>query len=533
MAVPFSNTKLRVPKGFQNILEGLAREILRSQPENPFEFGAKYFEQLMRVREETGHDPAVHGARLEDRFYNNDSFKSPSVDPSSPQQQDAALTIQTNYRKHTAEQQVENMKEDEAAEKIQAGFRGYQDRQKFADLKEPEKGGKQEEEEEVDIDLNDPDVEKAAVKIQAGFKGFKARQEIKEMKEKAPEPAPSPEPTKTQAQEEEEVDIDLNDPEVGAAALKIQAGFRGHQTRQQLKDKQAQSQEPKTDEPKEAEALAEEEEVDIDLNDPEVGAAALKIQAGFRGHQTRQQIKQQKESKTETSTQETDVKKEEDLDLDMNDPELAGAAVKIQSGFRGHMARKEIQAKKESKQTDKSPPEPVKEEKKEEVDIDLNDPDTEKAALKIQAGFKGYQTRKDLKSKKEAQTQQVSKEDVKAPSPEATEEKKDEVDIDLKDPEVEKAAVKIQAGFKGYKTRQEIKAKIDSSETQGEEKADDKSEEKTDEAKTDADEKTEGETVDIDLNDPEVAQAATKIQAGFKGYKTRQELKQKKDSEEN
>jgi len=24
---------------------------------------------------ETGHDPAVHGARLEDRFYNNDSFK--------------------------------------------------------------------------------------------------------------------------------------------------------------------------------------------------------------------------------------------------------------------------------------------------------------------------------------------------------------------------------------------------------------------------------------------------------------------------
>lgn len=34
----------------------------------------------------------------------------------------------------------------------------------------------------MDIDLNDPEVEKAAVKIQAGFKGFKARQEIKEMK---------------------------------------------------------------------------------------------------------------------------------------------------------------------------------------------------------------------------------------------------------------------------------------------------------------------------------------------------------------
>jgi len=43
-------------------------------------------------------------------------------------------------------------------------------------------GDKPGEEEEVDIDLTDPEVEKAAVKIQAGFKGFKARQEIKDLK---------------------------------------------------------------------------------------------------------------------------------------------------------------------------------------------------------------------------------------------------------------------------------------------------------------------------------------------------------------
>ena len=50
MAVPFSSTKLRVPKGFQNILEGLAREVLRAQPENVYEFGASYFESLVKTR---------------------------------------------------------------------------------------------------------------------------------------------------------------------------------------------------------------------------------------------------------------------------------------------------------------------------------------------------------------------------------------------------------------------------------------------------------------------------------------------------
>ena len=36
------------------------------------------------------------------------------------------------------------------------------------------------EEEVIDIDLNDPEVEKAATKIQAGFKGFMARKQLQE-----------------------------------------------------------------------------------------------------------------------------------------------------------------------------------------------------------------------------------------------------------------------------------------------------------------------------------------------------------------
>jgi len=42
--------------------------------------------------------------------------------------------------------------------------------------------------------------------------------------------------------------------------------------------------------PANQESGAEKEEIDIDLNDAEVEAAALKIQASFKGYQTRKQL---------------------------------------------------------------------------------------------------------------------------------------------------------------------------------------------------------------------------------------------------
>lgn len=50
MVIPFSNTKLRVPKGFQSLLVGLSTEVLRSQPRNIHEFAADYFEKLLKRR---------------------------------------------------------------------------------------------------------------------------------------------------------------------------------------------------------------------------------------------------------------------------------------------------------------------------------------------------------------------------------------------------------------------------------------------------------------------------------------------------
>uniref|UniRef100_A0A1B0GKN4 Uncharacterized protein n=1 Tax=Lutzomyia longipalpis TaxID=7200 RepID=A0A1B0GKN4_LUTLO len=132
------------------------------------------------------------------------------------------------------------------------------------------------------------------------------------------------------------------------AATRIQATFRGHLAR-----KLASGGEVKDDDELQEITKKVAEELDIDLSDPELNKAATKIQASFR--------------------------------------ELREAATRIQATFRGHLARK-LASGGEVKDDDEL--QEITKKVAEELDIDLSDPELNKAATKIQASFRGHKQRK-------------------------------------------------------------------------------------------------------------------------------------------
>ncbi|XP_063211579.1 sperm surface protein Sp17 [Chroicocephalus ridibundus] len=68
MSTPFSNITLRLPDGFQNLLEGLAWEVLRAQPADVVAFAAQHFQKLLEQREGSSADPEAREARQQDHL---------------------------------------------------------------------------------------------------------------------------------------------------------------------------------------------------------------------------------------------------------------------------------------------------------------------------------------------------------------------------------------------------------------------------------------------------------------------------------
>uniref|UniRef100_A0A8C3K200 RIIa domain-containing protein n=1 Tax=Calidris pygmaea TaxID=425635 RepID=A0A8C3K200_9CHAR len=60
MATPSSNVTLRLPDGFQTLLEGLALAVLRAQPADVVAFAAQHFQKLASGLPRV---PITHGIR--------------------------------------------------------------------------------------------------------------------------------------------------------------------------------------------------------------------------------------------------------------------------------------------------------------------------------------------------------------------------------------------------------------------------------------------------------------------------------------
>lgn len=156
--------------------------------------------------------------------------------------------------------------------------------------------------------------------------------------------------------------------------------------------KQEESSEPKEEDEEEAKDEKDREE------------AATRIQAAFRGHHARKSMKETESSTKQTGTKSNSEPTKEQLQEEFraDDKELCEAATKIQATFRDHMSRKEQAASlaKSAENFVENAASKVEDKVQDTVNelegIDLTDPDLHKAATKIQASFRGHKVRQEV-----------------------------------------------------------------------------------------------------------------------------------------
>lgn len=147
-----------------------------------------------------------------------------------------------------------------------------------------------------------------------------------------------------------------------------------------------------------------EKEEDAEGDKEKEEAAATKIQAAFRGHHARKSLRVSERTRTEAPSESANEPTKEQLqeEFSSDDKELCSAVTKIQATFRGHMSRKEqaTAAAKSAINAVESATAKIEEKMHDAVQelegIDLADPDLHKAATKIQASFRGHKVRQEV-----------------------------------------------------------------------------------------------------------------------------------------
>jgi hypothetical protein len=224
--------------------------------------------------------------------------------------------------------------------------------------------------------------------------------------------------------------------------------------------------------------------------------AATKIQAGFRGHKARQALLQREDAVQMASS------------IGSSDVMIATpfSGVRHTGEFHDSLALLPLQAGNEPINDDADSAtnaayEPHELEHQDEDHAELLEDDDmsssngnflDKAAIKIQSTFRGFKTRNDLKKERSP----VNFQEPRVPPPMSRVQSAPQILIE--DSVEDRSAAKIQAGVRGYLTRQRLKR------------------EKSPQLPP----------------SPEMEDAVVKIQAGFRGYKARQAVKSMREGKD-
>jgi len=410
MSSVLSNGQLTVPDGLPAALESLARAVLKEQPTDLANFAATHFRVLLSQRSATGKDPFTDST-----FFNNETVPPKFTDPLPDSQRQTGEDMGSGASKASSKASTPRKESPSEAEPVSAAAEPTSE-PVSEPISEPEPA-------------SEPVSEPISAPTEAADEP--TAEEVSQAQEDTTQLETDQKSEVTEATEgpdgeaSEAIDIDLNDPGVEEAAVKIQAAFRGHQVRKDASadSGEAAESEPVTEEvadPASEEAPAEPSApVEESVNDepaseplPETEVAATEEATAETPAEDATAQEASPAESTETAeqlatveaTEETSAEPAaEEIDIDLNDPKTEEAAIKIQSAFRGHQVRQEMTNGETEEVTATEETTEVKAEAEEVIDIDLNDPQTEEAAVKIQAAFRGHQTRTEMAASQEVE----------------------------------------------------------------------------------------------------------------------------------
>ncbi|CAL8096273.1 unnamed protein product [Calicophoron daubneyi] len=247
-------------------------------------------------------------------------------------------------------------------------------------------------------------------------------------------------------------------------------------------------------------------------------AAAAKIQAGVRGYLTRKHMGHEPEHKQAQHGLET----EHELDPDK-------AATRIQAGFRGYRTRQKYHVSHPSNMSGSHSAHQLGRGQKYTTHEIHENLDADAAATRIQAAFRGYETRKTLHHSGEGNMANKSPLKTHDQNSRASNPELQSVGSQREESPKTHAATVIQAGFRGYQTRKALHPEIASRhmDTNKSHQPIDKTQPSTGNKENRGQAGGHGRTgVTAGSHSPaeDPNEAATRIQATFRGFRARQEV---------